>query len=517
VTIKVYNTLTRKKEELIPVQSGKVGMYVCGPTVYNFIHIGNARCYVAFDAVVRYLKYEGLNVKYVRNLTDVDDKIIKRAQEEGINSNEIATKYTKAFHKDMETLGCLEPDIEPKATEEIPAMLKIIEGLIEKDFAYEVDGDVFFEITKFEDYGKLSGRTLDEMRAGERVEIDQRKRHPMDFALWKKAKEGEPSWPSPWGAGRPGWHIECSTMSLSRLGTSFDIHGGGQDLIFPHHENEIAQSEAYSGTKPFVRYWMHNGFVTIKAEKMAKSVGNVILIHNLSEEYKGREIELRNALRMLFLSTHYRSPIDFSDEHLEEAKSKVEGLTNIIWKINDLLGKSERFSEDHELTDDEKILNNKIEEAKRNFEQAMDDDFNTPAAIGELFKLEKAANKFIDKHPQKLSFLAKKSLEKAKITIVELSESVLGLAVEEALETKQASMESIAGEKGDLQGLFKKLTDEEIDEGISENQLIDHLVSRREKARKEKDFKKADLIRDKLMEIGIVIEDTPHGPRWKWR
>lgn len=527
MTIRIYNTLTRKKEELVPVQSGKIGMYVCGPTVYNFIHIGNARCYVAFDAVVRYLKYEGLDVTYVRNLTDVDDKIIKRAQEEGIDSSEIAAKYTMAFHKDMETLGCMEPDIEPKATEEIPAMLKIIEGLIEKDFAYEVDGDVFFEITKFEDYGKLSGRTLDEMRAGERVNIDPRKRHPMDFALWKKAKAGEPSWPSLWGDGRPGWHIECSTMSLSRLGTSFDIHGGGQDLIFPHHENEIAQSEAYSGTKPFVRYWMHNGFVTIKAEKMAKSVGNVILIHDLSEEYKGREFELRNALRMLFLSTHYRSPIDFSDEHLEEGKSKVKGLTNIVWKIDDLIGKSNCFSEDQELTAAEKNFANKIEDAKRNFEQAMDDDFNTPASIGELFKLEKEANKFIDKHPQKLSFLAKESLEKAKKTIVELGENVLGLTIEEASAAKRsfaahsvgATISGGAGVtvKKDLLAIAKKLLGQDMDDSSSEDDLIDNLIDQRDKARKDKNYEAADRIRAELEKIGIVIEDTPHGARWKWK
>jgi len=516
VTIKVYNTLARKKEELIPLQDGKIGMYVCGPTVYNFIHIGNARCYVAFDAIVRYLKYKGFEVTYVRNLTDVDDKIIKRAQEEGIDSSEIAVKYTDAFHKDMEVLGCLKPDIEPKATEEIPAMLKIIKGLIKKGFAYEVDGDVFFEITKFEDYGKLSGRTLDEMRAGERVDIDPRKRHPMDFALWKKAKKGEPSWPGPWGEGRPGWHIECSTMSLSRLGTSFDIHGGGQDLIFPHHENEIAQSEAYSGTKPFVRYWMHNGFVTIKAEKMAKSVGNVVLVHQMFEECKEPKEEriLRNALRMLFLSTHYRSPIDFSDEHLEEAKSKVKGLQNVLFVLSDTIKKEERFLDALQSDESEKVFEAKISSAKEKFERAMDDDFNTPAAIGALFELEKATNIFINQRKEGFSLNGKDLLERSNDTINKLCEDVLGLALWEDISVmppKTITTKPLLRELAeDCAGIPK-------DDSIDDTARIDALVQKREEARRSRDFEAADTIRDKLLDAGIIIEDTPHGPRWKWK
>jgi cysteinyl-tRNA synthetase len=527
VAIRAYNTLTRKKEELIPRDNEKIAIYICGPTVYNFIHIGNARCYVAFDAIVRYLKFGGYKVTYVRNLTDVDDKIIKRAQEEKTTSSKIAEKYTKAFWEDMEALGCLKPNKEPKATEEIPEMLKIIEGLIKKGFAYVVDGDVFYEVTKFEDYGKLSHRTLDEMRAGERVEVDPRKHHPMDFALWKKAKPGEPSWPSSWGEGRPGWHIECSAMSLRYLGMSFDIHGGGQDLVFPHHENEIAQSEAYAGTKPFVRYWLHNGFVTIKAEKMAKSVGNVILIRDLRDEFKGREIQLRNALRMLFLSTHYRSPIDFSPDHLGEAKRKVSGLLDLFWRLDNLLEKA-KFSQVEEASEDEKLFKEKISEAEDKFKQAMNDDFNTPGAIAALFELERDTNIFIDKHEGAFSPFGKSLLEEARKTISNLGENVLGLALSDALAIKKGLKIRLTEEisviehrgveiKRDLLVLATEFIDQNIDDSTSENDVVSLLIDKREEARKEKDFQTADKIRAGLTEIGVIIEDTPHGARWKWR
>ncbi len=409
-------------------------------------------------------------------------------------------------------------------------MLEIIEGLIEKGYAYVVDGDVFFEVTKFKDYGKLSGRTLDEMRAGERIEVDPRKHHPMDFALWKRAKQGEPSWPSPWKEGRPGWHIECSTMSLGRLGMGFDIHGGGQDLIFPHHENEIAQSEAFTGAKPFVRYWLHNGFVTIKAEKMAKSVGNVILVHDLRKEYKGREIELRNALRMLFLSTHYRSPIDFSMEHLEEAERKVKGLVDLLWRLDHEVEKAD-FSKAGGAGNDEKVFKGKIEGTKEKFRQAMDDDFNTPAAIGALFELERDTNIFISKHQGKYHFSARNLFERIKDTMSELGEGVLGLALSEALAIEKgkglAAVASakevfVSGREGDkvrqnLLVLTKELGGKNVDDSLSENDLVEQLVNRRENARKKKDFKAADEIRAQLAEIGVVVEDTPHGPRWKWK
>lgn len=501
----------------MPRDDGKIAMYVCGPTVYNFIHIGNARCYVAFDAIVRYLESTGYDVTYVRNLTDIDDKIINRAQEENSTSSEIAEKYAKAFHEDMEVLGCRKPDIEPKATEEIPEMIKLIEGLIEKGFAYAVDGDVFYEISKFTGYGKLSHRTLDEMRAGERVEVDPRKHHPMDFALWKNAKPGEPSWPSSWGDGRPGWHIECSAMSLNRLGMSFDIHGGGQDLIFPHHENEIAQAEAYTGAEPFVRYWLHNGFVTIRAEKMAKSVGNVILIRDLRDEYKGKEIELRNALRMLFLSTHYRSPIDYSDEHLEEAKRKVSGLLDLVWRVDDLLEKAV-FAETEETVEAEEVFGAKISEAEKKFAEAMDDDFNTPAAIGVLFELERATNIFIDGHKAGFSLSGKTLLEDAKKTLVKLSEDVTGFVLpgrtSSSLGVFAAGAEEVKINEPLLQ-LAHEFIDASAYDSAREDELISQLVEKREEARKEKNFQAADKIRAGLAEIGVTIEDTAYGARWK--
>jgi len=503
MTLRVYNTLARKKEEFIPRDSGKVGMYVCGPTVYNYIHIGNARCYVAFDAIVRYLELCGYHVTYVRNLTDIDDKIIKRAQEEKTTSKEIADKYIKAFHEDMEAMGCRKPDIEPKATETISEMQKIVGGLVDKGFAYEVDGDVFFEINKFEDYGKLSRRTLDEMRAGERIDVDSRKHHPMDFALWKGAKPGEPSWTSPWGEGRPGWHIECSAMSLSYLKMSFDIHAGGQDLIFPHHENEIAQSEAYTGTKPFVKYWLHNGFVTIKEEKMAKSVGNVTLVREIGkwDQYAKRPVDLQNHLRMFFLSTHYRSPIDFSRKHLEEAGRKVRGLEDLIWRLDEIL-KKDIFNQSEEISEDEKIFGDKIDEAQKKFQQAMDDDFNTPSAIGTLFELERNTNIFIDKHPDKFSFSGKSLLEKTKGMLVKLSEDVLGFV--------------LYGKTSSSMGIISGHEESELKRELSANE-IEELVEKREEARKNKDYKAADEIRTKLAEKGVVLEDTPHGVRWKWK
>lgn len=516
MAIRVYNTLTRNKEEFVPRDSNKVAIYICGPTVYNFIHIGNARCYVAFDAIVRYFEYQGFEITYVRNITDVDDKIIKKAQEEKTTSSDIAEKYAKAFHEDMQTLGCREPDIEPTATETIPAMLKIISGLIEKGFAYEVDGDVFFEITKFDEYGKLSGRTLEEMRAGERVEVDPRKHHPMDFALWKNAKPGEPSWPSPWGQGRPGWHIECSAMSLDHLGMGLDIHGGGQDLIFPHHENEIAQSEAYAGTKPFVKYWLHNGFVTIKAEKMAKSVGNVVLIHDLSEQYRGKEINLRNALRMLFLSTHYRSPIDFSKKHLEEAERKVRGLVDLVWRLDEILGK-DIFSELEGNNEQENTFENKVIAAKEKFQQAMDDDFNTPAAVGAMFELERHINIFMDGHRDKYSLREKELLEKAKETIIELGRDVLGLEFVKAASSQEGFAAGHAQINKDLLNLAQEFFDDSVDDSSDEASMVERLLEKREQARADKDFAAADKIRACLTEIGVVIEDTPHGARWKWK
>ena len=330
--MKIYNTLTGKKEEFIPLVPGKAGIYACGVTVYDRCHIGHARSAIVFDVIRRYLKYKGLNVTYVRNFTDIDDKIINRSNQEGIPWDAVAGKYTDEYYRDMDMLGVGRADIEPKATEYIPEMIDIVQGLIGKGYAYESDGSVYFAVDEFQGYGKLSKRDMEEMMAGARVEVDERKKNPLDFALWKKSKEGEPFWESPWGRGRPGWHIECSAMSVKHLGESFDIHGGGADLLFPHHENEIAQSEAFTG-KPFAKYWVHNGFITINKEKMSKSLGNFFTIKEVLETFDPEVV------RFFLLSTHYRSPIEFSDEQLREAESSLDRYYTTVVRINDFLEK----------------------------------------------------------------------------------------------------------------------------------------------------------------------------------
>lgn len=502
--LRAYNTLASEKQEFVPQNSSCVTMYVCGPTVYNVIHIGNARAYIAFDAIRRYFEYKGYHVKFVRNITDVDDKIIKRAAEESSTPKEIARTYTQAFEEDMRLLGVKEADVSPKATEHIQDMVKTVSKLVERGYAYVVDGDVFFDVAKFSDYGKLSHKTIGELRAGERVEVDERKRSPLDFALWKSSKEGEPAWDSPWGKGRPGWHIECSAMSSKYLGFGFDIHGGGQDLIFPHHENEIAQAEAAEGRKPFVKYWLHNGFVNIDKEKMAKSVGNVVLVRDLANRYKGREVVLRNALRMLFLSTHYRSPIDFSYDLLREASAKVESLSLLVQNVDFLLKKAD-FKQAKSLSSDEKKAQQKISQVEGKFAVAMDDDFNTASAIAALFELEKELNTFIENNQNKLSTKAKEILVGAKEITIRLAEKVIGLDLTTALPLR-ASPKKLA----ELEEAFlgKK-------QSGGENIRLEGLVQEREEARLKKDFKKADEIRKRLDEIGVLVEDTPYGPRIK--
>ncbi len=387
--IKAYNTMTGRKEALNPRDEGKIGMYVCGPTVYNYIHVGNGRAYLTFDIIKRYLLYQGYKVTHVQNFTDVDDKIINRAAEEGTTPEELARRYEEAFKRDMVSLNVLPPDVTPRATEYVGKMADMIAVLQEKGHAYEVDGDVYFSIESFPEYGKLSKRSPEDMRAGERVEVDQRKRHPADFALWKSAKPGEPSWDSPWGRGRPGWHIECSTMSLEHLGMGFDIHGGGQDLIFPHHENEIAQSEAYSGESPFVRHWMHNGFVNISEEKMSKSLGNIVTVHEIVEKYHP------DVLRMLVLQTHYRNPIDFGPEALDEAKRAYERLENCVFALSEFLGREGGVVAPAR-SQREVELSGLLQDTERRFEEAMDDDFNTARALGVAFELVKELNTYLD-------------------------------------------------------------------------------------------------------------------------
>jgi len=501
MSIKVYNTINRKKEEFVPRDPGKVGMYICGPTVYNFIHVGNARTYLSFDIIYRYLRYRGYDVTYVRNLTDVDDKIINKANEEGASAEEVAERYIQAYWEDVKNMGLAEPTLQPKATEHIGEMIEIIERLIEKGLAYVVDGDVYFEIASFAGYGKLSHRSLDDMRAGERVEIDPRKRHPMDFALWKSAKPGEPAWESPWGKGRPGWHIECTAMSLKYLGADFDIHGGGRDLIFPHHENEIAQTEGYTGRR-FARYWLHGGMVNIGEEKMAKSVGNIVLVRDLLKETNA------NVLRLLALGTHYRSPIDFSSEKLKEAEAAYERFLNVRRRIKDTL-EAPTVTILPEKTGLTERLEKALAAAKEKFIESMDDDFNSAAAIAALFELVKEINTFIEEHDE-MTMRAQELLERADMLLIELSGAVgLNLALPEAGELADRIPD-------DVYRLAAEVLEGPLD-GKSKEELIDDILERRDEARKGKDWALADKIRNGLASMGIEIEDTPFGPRWKLR
>lgn len=379
--LKIYNTMGRKLEEFKPLREGKVGMYVCGVTVYDNCHIGHARSAVAFDIIYRYLKYKGYDVVFVKNFTDVDDKIINRANEEGLGFSEVANKYIDEYYKDMSKLNIAKPEFEPKATEHIKEIIDLVKRLQQKGYAYEVDGDVYYRVDRFKEYGKLSGKNIDELKSGARVDVNDKKENPLDFALWKKSKENEPKWDSPWGEGRPGWHIECSAMSMKYLGESFDIHGGGEDLIFPHHENEIAQSEAATG-KPFAKYWIHNGFVRINKEKMSKSLGNFFTIKDILKKYDGQ------TLRYFLLLTHYRSPIDFSFEGLDAAKEALNRYYNFIQRLEET-----DFDKKGKLDEQ---LKQRLDSLLERFEEAMDDDFNAPKAIGEVFSTIKAFNQYLD-------------------------------------------------------------------------------------------------------------------------
>lgn len=487
MTIRLYNTCTGQKEEFVPRSPGKVDMYVCGPTTYNLIHLGNARPLIVFDTVRRYFEYRGYQVNYVQNFTDIDDKIINRAKEEGMDALALAAKYIKEYYRDSGALGVREATVHPKVSEHLPEIIKMIEGIIKNGYAYVVDGDVYFAVSKFKNYGYLSGRSLEDMQAGARVGVDERKEHPMDFALWKAAKAGEPAWESPWGEGRPGWHIECSAMSNKYLGMGFDIHGGGFDLIFPHHENEIAQAEAYAGCGPFAKYWMHNGFITVNEEKMSKSLGNFFTVREILAKYDPEVV------RFYMLSTHYRSPLDFDDTKLEMNKKSLARLHNALESIAGLL-KVPVNNDDTAaagLAETAKALVEARAKAVGDFQQAMDDDFNTALAIAGLFDLAREVNTF------------RNALSQSGV------QGVPG-SVRELLGQVQDTFIALGG----VLGLFEKRDVVGGDDTLTE-QLMDLIIQIRQEARQKKDWPTADAIRNMLGEIGIVLEDTPQGVIWK--
>jgi cysteinyl-tRNA synthetase len=475
--LKLFNTLTGKQEEFRPIEPQRVRMYVCGVTVYDYCHIGHARSALVFDVLRRYLEYSGYRVLFVKNFTDVDDKIIKRANEQEVPWEVITRKYIDAYYEDMEKLGIRPASIEPKATEHIPEIIAITETLITKGLAYSIDGDVYFQVDRYPGYGRLSKRKLEEMQAGARVDVDERKRHPMDFALWKRSKPGEPSWPSPWGAGRPGWHIECSAMSIKHLGETFDIHGGGMDLIFPHHENEIAQSCGATG-KEFARYWIHNGFVQINQEKMSKSLGNFFTIREIFEKSKWTERVTGEVLRYFLLSTHYHGPLDFSDQALQEARQALDGFYGLF----------DRLRETASGTAGDQDLLSAVSRTQESFRKAMDEDINTPMAVAEFQKLRSEVNKLLE----------------------------VGLSTEARLRAREEFRQL-----GAILGIFQL---DQWDYGTAPAsgqytltvEQIDAKVAERNAARTQKDFRKADEIRQILAADGVIIEDKPDGTsRWK--
>ena len=497
--IKLYDTKLRRKVELDPINPGKVGMYVCGPTVYNRIHIGNARTFISFDVIRRYLEYRGFEVTFVQNVTDVDDKIIKRANEEGCTAEEVAAEYTKAFIEDMHAVGVEDPTVRPRATKEIGEMIKLVKKLIEGGHAYEVEGDVYFSVRSYSGYGALSGRNIDEMEGGHRElradgqGLEDRKRDPLDFALWKAAKPGEPSWGSPWGKGRPGWHIECSAMSDKYLGLPFDIHGGGSDLVFPHHENERAQSEAASGCT-FANHWMHSGMLQIanaetgEAEKMSKSLNNFLLLH------EALEIVRPEALRMLMLQTHYRSPLVFGDVRLAEADAALSRIETAVRNADWWL-KNQQDAEGDAQAD--AALDAAVAKARESFVASMDDDFNAPEALGAVFTLVSDLNGAVG-----AAAASKESVEAARNAVVELMDC-FGVDVTKAPLGGESYPEEVLALAAEVAGYA----------GTDKAEAVDALLEARAEARKAKDWGKADAVRDGLSGLGFVIEDTPQGAR----
>ena len=463
--MKIFNTLTRKKEEFIPIKPGEVNMYVCGPTVYNYFHIGNGRTFIVFDTVRRYMEYRGYKVNFIQNFTDIDDKMIKKANEEGITVKELGDKFIDEYYKDADALNIERATANPRATEFIDEIIQFVKDLIDKGYAYEVNGDVYFETKKFGQYGKLSGQNLEDLQAGARIDVDERKKDPIDFAIWKNQKPGEPAWESPWGMGRPGWHIECSCMAYKLLGETIDIHAGGYDLIFPHHENEIAQSECRTG-KPFAKYWMHSAFLNINNQKMSKSLNNFFTARDILKKYDS------DVIRLFMLSGHYRTQLNFSEELLESTKAGLERLYNAIGNLENLLDEVK----EEKIKENEKDYIKKIDEYRDKYIEKMDDDFNTADAIAVIFDMVRDINTNIDADSSK-----------------ELIKHSLDLIRE------------LGGPLGILQNSVKENLDEEIEK----------LIEQRQQARKEKNWALADKIRDELKDRGIVLEDTPQGVRWK--
>ena len=464
--MRIYNTMTRKKEEFVPIDENEVKMYSCGPTVYDYFHIGNARPFIIFDTLRRYLEYRGYRVKFVQNFTDIDDKMIKRANEEGISVKELGDRFISEYFADAEALGIKKATIHPKATENIDAIIDIIKKLEDGGFAYNVDGNVYFSTKKFSEYGKLSKQPLEELEAGARIEIGEEKKDAMDFALWKKQKEGEPAWESPWGPGRPGWHIECSAMANKYLGKTIDIHSGGRDLIFPHHENEIAQSEC-ANHAPFARYWMHNGYINIDNQKMSKSLGNFFTVRDILKKYSPEVV------RFFMLSAHYRNPINFSDQLMEQSKSALDRIYTCIDNMYFL----KKSAQDRALNEEEEALSVKLGECKDKFIDAMDDDLNTADALAAVFDIVYAVNTTVSaEHSNSIQIIDK--------------------------------ILSLISELGGVLGLFGEKRD------ASPDDEVEKLIEERTEARKAKDWARADAIRDRLSEMGIILKDTPAGVQW---
>jgi cysteinyl-tRNA synthetase len=465
MALRIYNTLTRQKEDFETLEPGRVSIYVCGPTVYSKAHVGHAMSALVFDTIRRYLEFRGYKVRYVMNYTDVDDKIITRAQEEGRDPFDLAEGYIQEFQANLQALNILPATVNPRATQEIDYIIRMVQELGEEGYAYHADGDVYFRVTRDEDYGKLSKRRLEDMQAGARISVDKRKEHPMDFALWKRAKPGEPSWDSPWGKGRPGWHIECSAMNLHHHGEQIDIHGGGNDLIFPHHENEIAQTESLTG-KPFARYWVHNGMMQLGGEKMSKSLGNLVTIEDFLAENEA------DVLRIMVLNSSYRNPLTFSEDVVEQSKKALERLRSALRPAG--------VPQNQNVQEAQTILSRQMEATQQGFKDSMDDDFNTAGALGHLFELVRAINQARD------AGVSAAYLEEAQQLLISLS-GVLGLTLEQTL--------TRTGEAAPF---------------------IDLLVEMRSELRKHKFFALSDQIRDRLNELGVVIEDTKEGTIWRW-